>query len=237
MPAASTKASYLPADTAEPVRETTVGSILIAAAAQAADTVALVEGAPDPSARRRWTYTQLLAEAENAARALLGRFDPGERVAVWANNIPEWVLLEFGAALAGLTLVTVNPAYRASELTFVLKQSRASGIFLVPEYRGQRLADTLDRARPGLPDLREVVPFSEWATFCATGSANQPLPRVQPDEAAQIQYTSGTTGFPKGAVLQHRGITNSARFWAQRQGSSLATCWSIRCRCSTRRAA
>ena len=155
MPAASTKASYLPADTSEPVHETTVGSILVAAAAQAADTVALVEGAPDPSARRRWTYAQLLAEAENAARALLGRFDPGERVAVWANSVPEWVLLEFGAALAGLTLVTVNPAYRASELTFVLKQSRASGIFLVPEYRGQRLADTLDQARAGLPDLRE----------------------------------------------------------------------------------
>ena len=210
--------SYLPADVSEPVRETTVGGILCAAAAQAGGTIALVEGAADLAARRRWTYAELLAEAEQVARALLGRFEPGERVAVWANNIPEWVLLEFGAALAGVILVTVNPAHRASELTFVLKQSRASGIFLVAEYRGNPMAHHPGAGTPGLPELREVVPFSEWAAFCATGSPTQRLPEVRPQDAAQIQYTSGTTGFPKGAVLHHRGITNNARFWAQRQG-------------------
>ncbi|HEY1297816.1 MAG TPA: AMP-binding protein [Chloroflexota bacterium] len=61
------------------------------------------------------------------------------------------------------------------------------------------------------------MPFSEWAAFCASGSATEGLPDVRPDDAAQIQYTSGTTGFPKGAVLHHRGVTNNARFWAQRQ--------------------
>ena len=127
-------------------------------------------------------------------------------------------MLEFGAALAGLTLVTVNPAYRATELTFVLKQSRASGIFLVPEYRGNPMADTVGHVRSGLPALREIVLFSDWEAFCATGSPSRRLPEVRPEDPAQLQFTSGTTGFPKGAVLHHRGITNDARFWAQRQG-------------------
>src|ERR671933_1446567 len=215
---ASTTASYLPADVSDSVRETTVGGILRDAAARAGGSIALVEGSPDATARRRWSFAELLAEAEQVARALLARFEPGERVAVWANNLPEWVLLEFGAALAGVTLVTVNPAYRAGELTFVLKQSRASGIVLVPEYRGQALAATLEQVRAGLPELREVVLFTDWAAFRASGSSSQRLPEVRPEDAAQIQYTSGTTGFPKGAVLHHRGITNNARFWAQRQG-------------------
>ena len=94
-------ASYLPADVSDTVRETTVGAILRAAAEQAGSTMALVEGSPEPTARRRWSYAELLAEAEQTARALLARFEPGERVAVWANNIPEWALLEFGAAFAG----------------------------------------------------------------------------------------------------------------------------------------
>src|SRR5919204_75593 len=102
------------------------------------------------------------------------------------DSLPEWVLLEFGAALAGVTLVTVNPAYRASELTFVLKQSRTSGIFLVPEYRGHAMAATLEQVRAGLPELREVVLFSDWAAFRASGSSNQRLPEVRPGDAAQI---------------------------------------------------
>lgn len=98
------------------VREQTVGDLLRAAADQAPETIALVEGTPEHATRRRWTYGELLAEAEQAARALLARFEPGERVAVWANNIPEWIILELAAALAGVTLVTVNPALREQEL-------------------------------------------------------------------------------------------------------------------------
>src|ERR671933_1547628 len=175
---ASTTASYLPADVSDSVRETTVGGILRDAAARAGGSIALVEGSPDATARRRWSFAELLAEAEQVARALLARFEPGERVAVWANNLPEWVLLEFGAALAGVTLVTVNPAYRAGELTFVLKQSRASGIVLVPEYRGHSMSATLEQVRAGLPELREVVLFSpsEWAAFCASGLSSRRLP-------------------------------------------------------------
>ena len=203
--------SYWPADTSEPVLETTVGGILQEAATASPDWIALVEGTPEPATRRHWTYAELLAEAERVARALLGRFAPGEHLAVWAPNLPEWELLEFGAALAGLVLVTVNPAYRANELAYVLRQSRAVGVFLVPEYRGQRMVTTLESARAGLPNLREALLFTGWDAFLATGSPTQALPVVTPDDVAQIQYTSGTTGFPKGAMLHHRGITNSAR--------------------------
>jgi fatty-acyl-CoA synthase len=187
---------------------------------RAADLTALVEGVPDPAARRRWTYSELLDQSETVARALLGRFAPGERVAVWANNLPEWVLLEFGAALAGVTLVTVNPAYRSGELAYVLKQSRANGIFLVTQYRSNPMAATLEALRPELAELREAILFSEWDAFCSSGSPIERLPEVRPEDPAQIQYTSGTTGFPKGAVLHHRGITNNARLSAQRLSTS-----------------
>jgi fatty-acyl-CoA synthase len=203
--------SYWGAGNSDVVLEQTVGDLLRWAAEQAPDVTALVEGHAEPEQRRRWTYAELLGESEQAARALLGRFTPGERVAVWANNIPEWVLLEMAAALAGLTLVTVNPALRAGELHHVLSQSRASGIFLRQKYRGNPMADTLARIRPALPDLRETVHFDEWPAFRASGSATESLPEVRPDHPAQIQYTSGTTGIPKGAVLHHRGITNNAR--------------------------
>jgi fatty-acyl-CoA synthase len=89
--------AYWPADTTVPVLETTVGGVLRAAAADSPDALAMVGGLPDPAARRRWTFRELLADAESAAWALAARF-------------PEWIVLEYGAALAGLSLVTVNPA-------------------------------------------------------------------------------------------------------------------------------
>src|SRR4051794_8140788 len=103
------------ADRSRPILDITVGDLLRKAAAKDPDAVALMEGVPDAQARRWWTYGGLLEEAEEAARALLGRFTPGERVAIWAPNIPEWVILELAAALAGVTIVTVNPALRAEE--------------------------------------------------------------------------------------------------------------------------
>ena len=209
--------SHWPRDESEPVLETTVGGVLRAAAERAPQQVAVIEGCADPGVRRRWTYAELLADAETTARALLSRFEPGERVAVWAPNIPEWVILEFGAALAGLTLVTVNPAYRPAELAYVLRQSGAAGIFLVPEFRSP-MAAFLDEVRGELPVLRERVLFTEWDAFLASAPADIALPDVQPSDIAQIQYTSGTTGFPKGAQLHHRGLTNNARFYSGRIG-------------------
>jgi acyl-CoA synthetase (AMP-forming)/AMP-acid ligase II len=114
--------------------------------------------------RRRWTHAQLLAEAERAARALTARFAPGERVAAWAPNLPEWVILEYAAGLAGLVLVTVNPALRPAELAYVLNQSSTAGIFLVPEFRSP-MAEFLQEVRPDVASLRgsySAGPGGRW---------------------------------------------------------------------------
>ena len=213
MPHSSLTTSYWPADCSSPLLWTTVGGTLRAAAEQAPDQVALVSGDPDPGRRRQWSYGELLADAERAARALCARFWPGEPVAVWAGNCPEWVVLEFAAALAGLTLVTVNPAYQAEELVHVLRHSRARGLFLAAEHRGVALPPILASVRGQLPDLREVIPLGDWDRFCTSGD-REALPQVCPTSAAQVLYTSGTTGRPKGAVLTHRGLTNNARLAA-----------------------
>ena len=219
--------SYYPADTSEPLFESTVGSVLRDAVAVAPQRVALVAGVPDPAQRQRWTYAQVLEVAESAARALLSRFQPGEHVAVWAHNIPEWVFLEYGAGLAGIVLVTVNPSYKSHELEYVLRQSRAVGLFYVREFRGNAMSDAVEQVRPALPALRETIDFADWADFLSEGDPAVVLPSVAPDDAVQIQYTSGTTGFPKGALLHHRGITNNARFmadrWGMRAGSTLVS--------------
>src|SRR5258705_5666378 len=205
-------------DPSVPILELTVGGLLRETAARAPDAVALVTGTPEASDRRRWTYGELLAESERAARALLGRFAPGDRIAVWANNIPEWVFLELAAGLAGITLVTVSRVLRPEELTYVLQQSRSDGIFYVPEFQGLRMAEMLQEIEGELPALREKVSFADWEAFCADGSSTQPLPEVDPGAAAQILYTSGTTGRPKGAVLHHRGVVNSARIYVDALG-------------------
>jgi len=205
--------------------ETTVGGVLQAAAEAAPGQVGLVFAQPGDPVRRRWTFAELLGESERAACALLGRFDAGERIAVWAPNCPEWLLLEFGAALAGLTLVAVNPALRPRELLHVLGNSKAAGVFLAPEYRGASLEASLEEIRPRLPALRHVVRLPEWQRFVSSAGADVRLPAVPPDAIAQIQYTSGTTGVPKGVLIHHRGLTNAARLWARTLGAGQGECW------------
>jgi fatty-acyl-CoA synthase len=204
--------SYWPADQSVPLRDLTVGDLLREAAKDSPDVVGLVGGVPGVD--RRWTFAQVLTEAEQVARALLARFSPGERVAVWAPNLPEWVLLEFGAALAGIVLVTVNPAYQRHELAYVLGQSGAAGVVLVREWRGNPMLASLEAERGDLEQLRDVVLFEEWDAFLESG-ADVPLPEVGPDDSAQIQYTSGTTGFPKGALLRHGSLTDNAALYAR----------------------
>jgi fatty-acyl-CoA synthase len=219
--------SYWPAERREPLRQTTIGRLLRDAARDVPDRVALVDGQPDPAARRRWTYAELLGEAEAAAQALLARFEPGDRVAVWAANRPEWVVLQLGAGLAGLVLVTVNPAYRAQELEYVLRQSRSVGLVHEAAYRGTFMTAVVDEVRPRLPDLRDVACFDDWDDFLASGrrAEPRPLPEVQPADPVQIQYTSGTTGFAKGALLHHLGAVNAAAFSAERAGFAEGDVW------------
>jgi fatty-acyl-CoA synthase len=220
-----TALSHWPADPSEPVLEQTVGGALRDAAAAWSGRTALVDGTLDAGERRRWSFAELLAGAEQVARALLERFAPGEHVAIWAANCPEWVLIEFGAALAGLTLVTVNPAYLAKELAYVLTQSKAVGLIVQPEYRGRNLLAAVEEVRPGLTDLRQVISLSSWPEFLASGSPVRALPEVTPGDIAQIQYTSGTTGFPKGALLPHRSLVNNGRFYARAIGAGPDDVW------------
>jgi fatty-acyl-CoA synthase len=211
--------SYFPAQHDDDVLETTVGGMLRTQAARTPNREALIEAGMDGALGRRWTYAELLSDAERLAHALASRFRPGERVCVWAPNVPEWVILEFAAGMTGLTLVTANPGYKPRELKYVLEQSRSVGLFLVREYRGNPMWVIAEEVAPQLPALREIVDLEDHGALYAGAERNAPLPDVKPGDPVQIQYTSGTTGFPKGAVLHHRGVTNNARFMFARMKS------------------
>ena len=208
--------SYFPAQADEALLATTVGGILRDAAWDAPEALALVEAREDGSTGRRWSFAGLLADAETLAGRLAARFRPGERIAVWAPNTPEWAILEFAAALAGLTLVTANPAYQAGELRYVLEQSRAVGLFLTREHRGNPMMRIAAQVRADLPLIRELIDLDEVLSL---GGETASLPPVRPGDPAQIQYTSGTTGFPKGALLSHQSLTNNARLALGRMGA------------------
>ncbi|MEU8118732.1 AMP-binding protein [Spirillospora sp. NPDC049024] len=202
----------------------TIGDALTSAASRWTDRTALVEGVVGEPARR-WTFEELLDDSVRVAHALLRRFDPGERLAVWAGNRPEWIQLEFGAALAGLTLVTVNPAFREAELAYVLEQSRAAGIVVQPRYRSAELLPMAEAVRDGTP-VREVISLGGWDELrAAESSARDGLPHVAPEDPAQIQYTSGTTGRPKGALLSHRGLVANGRRYATVIGARPTDVW------------
>lgn len=213
------------AQPAEPIWETTVGAKLREIAATLPDAPALVEITDEGGTAREWTYGQLLADSERLARALSTRFQPGDRVVVWAPNIPEWVLMEYACALAGLVLVTANPSFQPKELKYVIEQSDAVALFLVDEFRGNPMADIAEAAIAGNPALREVTRLDDWAAMTGHGTRPAVLPDVAPSAAAQIQYTSGTTGFPKGAVLSHRGLLNNARYYCGRAGINQGSVW------------
>lgn len=217
-------ASLYPADRSIPLIEQPVGDILLAAADRFGDRIALVDGQTAPGLRRSWSFRDLAADARRAAQALLGHFEPGDHVAIWSSNRPEWAIVEYGAALAGLILVTVNPAYLAHELTHVLRQSRAKGLIVEDSYRGRDLHAIVGEVRADLPGLEFVLALSGWDDFVAAHGDRQ-LPVVPPEAIAQIQYTSGTTGFPKGACLKHRGLANNARLYAETIGAREGDVW------------
>jgi fatty-acyl-CoA synthase len=190
-----------------------------------------------------YTYREFLAEVELAARGFLRLgVQKGDRVGVWATNYAEWVITQFATAKVGAILVTINPAYRATELEYALAQSECSTLVLIQGFRDCDYLETLvsicpeiATSRPGdlhsrkLPDLRNVVfigasaprgrfgpAMFEWTDLVEMGRSVPPEvlrereATLDFDDAINIQYTSGTTGFPKGAMLSHHNLVNNA---------------------------
>lgn len=204
--------SYRPADTDVPLLSLSIGELLDQVAAEIPDTLALVEAVADPTARRSWNYREMHAAARKAGRALAARFPQGSHVAIWSPNRLEFEHLQLGAAYAGIVLVMVNPALKATEVGYILEQSKSVGLFYDDTHLDGQLAKIAADVVPTLPDLTSVVPFSEWDAFVETADDATPLPTVGADDIAQIQYTSGTTGFPKGALLRHSALINNGNF-------------------------
>ena len=219
-------------DDAPPLRDLTVGAVLDEAAEQWPDREALVYSAYDDlGIAARWSFGELQERSLAVARAFAASgIEPGARIAVWATNRPEWVEVQFGAAYAGVILVPLNPLYRADEVRYVLGKTEAVACFVEPENRGASLWDILAAAAEDVPSLELRVAFgdapdtsgpslAEWVDAGAAASPDVVERRrraVQPGDTSQIQFTSGTTGFPKGAELRHGGLTDNARLFAQR---------------------
>jgi len=174
---------------------------------------------------REWTYEALLKDSRVLALSLSTRYKPGQKIVVWAPNIPQWILMEYACALAGLVLVTANPSFKSQELAYVLEQSGAAGLFMVSEFRGNPMKEIAAQATAGNSRLREITDLEDPDSLYATGERSAQLPTVKPDAAAQIQYTSGTTGFPKGAVLSHKNLVNNARLYCDRKQVNASSVW------------
>lgn len=200
--------SYFPAQGGTEPAPMTIGDMLRGSAAASPDVMALKELGYDGAIGRTWTYKELLADSERLARALASRHAEGARIAVYANNVPEWVLLELACGLAGVILVTVNPAYQKRELKYVLEQSRSEAIYYVADFRGNPMQEIADSVCDEIPAIQHRILLTDHDALYAghdTGETRNP----KPDDAVQIQYTSGTTGFPKGALLHHNGLVRN----------------------------
>ena len=216
--------SHFPARVDGIVRNLTLGEQLRETARHHPTQTGLVEVDIEGKIGRSWTYSELLTDSENLALVLAGRFRPGERITLWSPNTPEWVLMEFACALAGIVIVTANPALQAQELRYIIEQSGSVALFLVNEHRGNPMNVIADQACEDLEAVREITDMHDANDMHNKMSATS-LPEVDCFDPAMIQYTSGTTGFPKGAVLSHRSLLNNARFYANRLGVTSETIW------------
>jgi fatty-acyl-CoA synthase len=197
-----------------PLLESTIGDLLLATASRHADREALVvrhQGV-------RQSYADLVAAVDRLALGLLSAgIAAGDRVGIWSPNCAEWVHLQFATARIGAILVNINPAYRTSEVAYALRQSGCRMVVSAAQYLTSDYAGMLAEVRPELPGLEQVVLIGspEWHALAAgTGTATGAdlearAGSLSGGDPINIQYTSGTTGFPKGATLTHRNILNN----------------------------
>ncbi|HEV2638314.1 MAG TPA: AMP-binding protein [Actinocrinis sp.] len=201
----------------------TVGANLARIARTFPDRDALVECATG----RRWTYAQFDAAVDALARGLMAAgVGVGDRVGIWSPNCAEWVLLQYAAARSGAILVNLNPAYREHEIRYTLQQSGTSLLVAATQVKTSDYVGMIASVRGDCPDLRQVVHIGteSWDALVAGGAA---VPAEElaaraaglgPDDPMDIQYTSGTTGFPKGATLSHTNVLGNGFMVAETQG-------------------
>lgn len=196
-----------------PLLRDTIGANLRRTVDRFADNDAIVVR----SQRMRASYRQFWDDVTLSARALLKiGVQKGERVGVWSSNRYEWVVVQYATARIGSILVNINPAYLQDELAYALKQSGVSVLFHASKFKSTEYAQLLAAAQGKCPDLHRCVNFDEdWKAFCAGGHSvceddlAEREATLRPEDAINIQYTSGTTGFPKGATLTHINILNN----------------------------
>jgi len=196
-----------------PLLDLTIGALLDRTASRFPDRLAVASRHQS----RRMNWAELSEAAYRVARGLwsLG-IRRGDRVGLWSTNCIEWIMMHMGCARAGVALVNVNPAYRSHELQYTLSRSRMKAIFLWHQDKRADYGEILDRARHGLKlDLQHIIFFDspEWPALL---DAEGRLPdQVAVDDIANIQYTSGTTGHPKGVMLTHRNVVNNGQYLAR----------------------
>jgi fatty-acyl-CoA synthase len=209
--------SYASGPSSVPLLGETIGANLDRNAVAHPDREALV----DVPSGRRWTYAQFVADVDTLALGLLDLgVDKGDRVGLWSPNCPEWTLLQFATAKIGAILVNINPAYRSHELTYVLNQSGCRLLASATEFKTSSYVDMIASVRDEVGGLEGTIFLGspQWDTLFERGDST-PTHRLHDREATlgfddpiNIQYTSGTTGFPKGATLSHHNILNNGFF-------------------------
>jgi fatty-acyl-CoA synthase len=212
-----TTTSYASGTSGKPLLGETIDANLRRAVQRFGDREAVV----DVAGGRRFTYTQLDEAVERVARGLYARgVEQGDRVGIWAPNCVEWMLVQYATARIGAILVNINPAYRTHEVAYVLGQAGIGTLVSAPSFKASDYRGMIDEVRGGLPALRDVVYLGEptWESLLADGGRVDPeavgvrAASLSFDDPINIQYTSGTTGFPKGATLSHHNILNNGYF-------------------------
>jgi len=211
--------SYSSGESATPLLGDTIGANFDATVRAFGDREALVDRTPADGTARRWTYAELAVDVDALALGLLEMgIVTGDRVGIWAPNCAEWTLTQYATAKIGAILVNINPAYRTRELEFVLNQSGSTLLVAAERLKTSDYAAMIAEVRPHCPDLDAVVLLGspEWHALLERGrqADRGALDAIEldTDDPINIQYTSGTTGFPKGATLSHHNILNNAFF-------------------------